>query len=154
MCRRTPSVEPGGFFDFDPASYAFPFPFGAALDPRGAMATRRRGREQEMRRGDAGGNEFGGDWSGDYGACFVSMTVGPARRFGTLSFVRHAQAAPSAEGVGWVCRTSYWASPDETALLAPRLGAIFRPARPIELLAALLAPRLEMLLSGLGLSFF
>ena len=66
------------------------------------------------------------------------------RRFG---FVRRAQAAPSVEGVGWVRRTSYWASPDETALLAPRLGVIFRLARPIRLLAALLASRLEMLLS-------
>ena len=63
-----------------------------------------------------------------------------------LGFVRRTQAAPFAEGMSWVCRMSYWASPDETGLLAPRPGVIFRPARPIRLLAALLAPRLEILL--------
>ena len=52
------------------------------------------------------------------------------------SFVPRVQAAFAAEGVGWVCRTSYWALPDETRLLAPRLGAKFCPARPIALLAA------------------
>ena len=48
-----------------------------------------------------------------------------------------------------MCRTSYWVSPDETGLLVLRLGAKFRPARPVELLAALLAPRPEVLLKRL-----
>ena len=41
------------------------------------------------------------------------------------SFVRHARKTPSVEGVGWCCRTRYWACLDETRLLGPRPGAVF-----------------------------
>ena len=61
----------------------------------------------------------------------VSMTVGPVRQFCGLIFVRCAEAASGMKGVGWMSRTSYWVSPDETGLLAPRLGAKFCSTRPI-----------------------
>ena len=56
----------------------------------------------------------------------VSMTAGPASLGVVRCFVRRAQAAPAVEDVGWVCRTTYWVSPDKTGLLASRLGAKFR----------------------------
>ena len=62
------------------------------------------------------------------GSCSVSITAGPACQFRALSFVQRAHAALAVEGVGCACRTSYWASSDETGLLALRLGAKFRLA--------------------------
>ena len=67
------------------------------------------------------------------------------RRGDSHGFVGRTQASPAAEGMGWVCRMRYWASPDEIGLLALRLDARFCPARSIELLVALLMPQLEIL---------